>query len=90
MLSLLRMKNIPCRYVMGYMLGEGSTHAWVEVLRNGEWIGYDPTNRRMVDGEYITVAVGRDANDCPVNRGIFSGTAKQQSQSGVSVWHCYE
>ena len=30
MLSLLRMKGIPCRYIVGYMLGEGSTHAWVE------------------------------------------------------------
>lgn len=90
MLALLRMKGIPCRYVMGYMLGEGSTHAWVEVLREEKWIGMDPTNRRMVNDEYITVSAGRDANDCPVNRGIFSGMAKQQSQSGLSVWRIFE
>ncbi|MGN0779698.1 MAG: transglutaminase domain-containing protein [Aristaeellaceae bacterium] len=86
MLSLLRMKGIPCRYVMGYMLGEGSTHAWVEVLHGEKWLGLDPTNRRMVHDEYITIAVGRDANDCPVNRGVFSGGAGQQSQCGLSVW----
>jgi len=90
MLALLRMKEIPCRYVMGYMLGEGSTHAWVEVLHGEKWIGMDPTNRRMVNDEYITISAGRDANDCPVNRGIFSGTAKQQSQSALSVWRIYE
>lgn len=26
MLALLRLRGIPCRYVMGYMLGEGLTH----------------------------------------------------------------
>lgn len=90
MLSLLRMKGIPCRYVMGYMLGEGSTHAWVEVLHGEEWVGMDPTNRRIVNDEYITISVGRDANDCCVNRGVFSGSAEQQSQSGLSVWRIYD
>ena len=33
MLSLLRLRGVPCRYAVGYMLGEGSTHAWVEMLR---------------------------------------------------------
>jgi len=90
MLALLRLKGIPCRYVMGFMLGEGSTHAWVEVLRAGTWVGYDPTNHRLVNDEYIRVAAGRDANDCPVNRGVFSGTAQQTSQSCLSVWRIYE
>jgi transglutaminase-like putative cysteine protease len=87
MLSLLRMKGIPCRYIVGYMLGEGSTHAWVEVLQGETWIGLDPTNHRTVNDEYIVISAGRDANDCPVNRGVFSGAAEQQSQSSVSVWH---
>lgn len=86
MLSLLRMHRIPCRYAMGYMLGEGSTHAWVEVLQGENWVGFDPTNHREVNEEYIRIAVGRDANDCPVNRGVFSGMARQQSQSCLSVW----
>ena len=90
MLALLRHRGIPCRYVMGYMLGEGATHAWVEVLRDGKWLALDPTNRRAVNGEYIRVAVGRDADDCPLNRGVFSGSALQQSQSRVSVWRMNE
>ncbi|MDO4483008.1 MAG: transglutaminase domain-containing protein [Clostridia bacterium] len=86
MLSLLRMHGIPCRYVMGYMLGDGSTHAWVEYARDGRWLGLDPTNRRAVNDEYIRIAFGRDANDCPVNRGIFSGSAWQRSQCSAAVW----
>ena len=63
MLSLLRLRGVPCRYAVGYMLGEGSTHAWVELLHEGRWIGLDPTNHRAVGDEYIRVSVGRDAGD---------------------------
>ena len=86
MLSLLRLRGVPCRYAVGYMLGEGSTHAWVEMLREGRWIGLDPTNHRAVGDEYIRVSVGRDAGDCPVNRGVFYGGASQTSENAVRVW----
>ena len=86
MLALLRLRGVPCRYAVGYMLGEGSTHAWVEMLREGRWIGLDPTNHRAVDDAYIRVSVGRDAADCPVNRGVFFGGAYQRSESCVRVW----
>ena len=86
MLSLLRLHGVPCRYAVGYMLGEGSTHAWVELLRGDRWIGLDPTNHRAVGDEYIRVSVGRDAAYCPVNRGVFYGGASQASESTVRVW----
>ncbi|MGN1369209.1 MAG: transglutaminase domain-containing protein [Aristaeellaceae bacterium] len=86
MLSLLRLHGVPCRYAVGYMLGEGSTHAWVEMLHAGRWIGLDPTNHRAVDDAYIRVSVGRDAGDCPVNRGVFLGGASQRSENTVRVW----
>lgn len=86
MLSLLRLRGVPCRYAVGYMIGEGSTHAWVEMLRGGRWIGLDPTNHRAVGDEYIRVSVGRDAGDCPVNRGVFYGGVSQRSESTVRVW----
>lgn len=53
MLSLLRIEGIPCRYVVGIMQGEGASHAWTEVLCNGYWYGFDPTNNKLVDDEYI-------------------------------------
>ena len=33
MLALCRLLGIPARYVSGYLVGEGGTHAWVEVLQ---------------------------------------------------------
>lgn len=85
MISLLRMKGIPARYTVGMFVGEGETHAWVEVLCNGSWYGYDPTNNKKVDEEYIKISSGRDASDCSVNKGIFIGIANQQQEVNLSV-----
>ena len=32
MLALCRLCDLPARYVSGHLLGEGGTHAWVDVL----------------------------------------------------------
>lgn len=85
MLSVLRMENIPCRYVVGMMLGEGASHAWAEVLCNGYWYGFDPTNNKLVNDEYIRVSAGRDSSDCSVIRGNFYGLANQRQKEIVSV-----
>lgn len=88
--SLCRIVGIPSRYVCGTSKGEGSTHAWVEVFvadenyvsKNsmeiqGRWFGIDPTRNRFTNDDYIILAVGRDFNDCQVDRGIFRGNADQ-------------
>ena len=85
LLALLRMRRIPCRYVCGMMLGEGASHAWVEVCDGERWIGLDPTNHHPADDGYIRISVGRDAADCLINRGIVSGAGRQTSQISVSV-----
>lgn len=85
MLSLCRIERIPCRYVAGMMMGEGSSHAWVEVWEDHKWIGYDPTNRKMVDEDYIKISNGRDFSDCLVNQGIFTGNVTQDQEISVIV-----
>ena len=85
LLALLRMRRIPCRYVCGMMLGEGASHAWVEVCDGERWIGLDPTNHHPADDSYIRISVGRDAGGCLINRGIVIGAARQTSQISVSV-----
>lgn len=85
MLSLLRLKNIPARYCVGMLSGEGETHAWVEVLSNGRWYGFDPTNNLLVDKNYIKISSGRDATDCSVNKGIFKGCALQKQIASILV-----
>ncbi|MGN0536500.1 MAG: transglutaminase domain-containing protein [Acutalibacteraceae bacterium] len=77
MLTLCRLNNIPARYVVGILNGEGESHAWTEVLCNGQWYGFDPTNNLLVNHEYIKFSHGRDYKDCMICRGIFFGQANQ-------------
>ena len=77
-MALLRQMKIPCRYVNGLISGDGQTHAWVEVLIDDRWFGFDPTNDNVIDYGYIKLSHGRDASDCPVVRGIFTGNATQK------------
>lgn len=72
-ISLLHLAGIPARYVTGFIVGEGASHAWVEVLWNHKWYGLDPTNDMLVKEEHIKIGVGRDAKDCTINRGIMHG-----------------
>ncbi len=77
--------KIPARYVAGFMLGEGYTHAWVEIFSEGSWYGLDPTNNLMVDETYIKLAHGRNALDCSVLRGGFKGSVCQSQEIFVHV-----
>lgn len=85
MLAVLRSLGIPCRYVVGMLLGEGESHAWVEVLHQGAWYAFDPTNCRRVEDEHIKLSHGRDYLDCTINRGLFRGTANQITDISVIV-----
>lgn len=77
-LTLCRLKGLPARYCMGITAGTGVTHAWTEVHWNGKWLGIDPTRGCLADETYLRFAVGRDAQDCPVERGSFLGQATQK------------
>lgn len=80
-LGALREARIPARYVSGYLhpstdpvVGEevlGESHAWIEWW-DGEWVGFDPTNARPVGEQHVLVARGRDYEDVPPLRGIYS------------------
>lgn len=73
LLALLRLSHIPCVYVTGLMLGEGQSHAWVEVFCEGRWLALDPTHDRVVGEDYVKLSQGRDFNDCSIDRGVFHG-----------------
>lgn len=85
LISLLHMENIPARYVTGMIPGEGASHAWVEIAKDGFWYGIDPTNDIPVGDNYIKIGVGRDAADCLINRGIMHGGGNQEQIVKVSV-----
>lgn len=75
LIALLRAIGIPARYACGLSVGEGVTHAWVQAYLDGRWIGLDPTRNSLTTEQYVTFAVGRDAADCPLDRGIYTGMA---------------
>lgn len=85
-ITLLRFFGIPARYVCGFLIGEGASHAWVEVCIDGYWIGFDPTNNCLVQQEHIKLGHGRDASDCEINRGIMYGGGQQKQDVSVFVY----
>lgn len=82
---LCRLKGLPARYCMGITAGTGVTHAWTEIHRNGKWLGIDPTRGCLADESYLRFAVGRDAQDCPAERGSFLGQAEQKQHIFASM-----
>lgn len=80
MIAACRAVGLPARYVSGHLLGEGGSHAWVEVMRRrpgrrSGWVveAWDPTHDRPARQGYVTVAVGRDYADVAPLSGTFEG-----------------
>jgi len=95
MLALCRACELPARYVSGHLLGEGGTHAWLEVLLPDERAGaftahpFDPTHGTEPGLNYITIAVGRDYGDVAPTSGTFlapySGQLSTSKRAGVTA-----
>jgi transglutaminase-like putative cysteine protease len=80
MLALCHLVQLPARYVSGHLLGQGGTHAWVEVIvpraGHAEAVAFDPCNGRRTDSSYITIATGRDYTDVAPTSGSYLGTSR--------------
>ena len=90
LIALLRSQGLAARYVNGLVVGQGATHAWVEVHDGRRWRGIDPTNDRPVDDGYIKLAHGRDFADCPIESGVFRGDARQIQEVSAVVEEPFE
>jgi transglutaminase-like putative cysteine protease len=79
MLALCHLLGQPARYVSGHLLGQGGTHAWVEVIvpreRDAVAIGFDPCNGRRAGSGYVVVATGRDYRDVAPASGSYVGSS---------------
>ena len=78
MLAISRACGLPSRYVSGHLLGQGGTHAWVEVILpandgTGEGIAYpfDPTQATRAGLSYVSIAVGGDYADVAPTSGTY-------------------
>lgn len=97
MLSCLRSLKLPARYVSGYILnepppgvekliGSDASHAWIETwLPGAGWVGFDPTNGKIANIEFIIVAWGRDFMDVTPLRGVVLGGGEHTLEVRVTV-----
>src|SRR5476651_1912512 len=93
LMVMLRLINIPARYVSGYvcpnhngMRGEGATHAWAEAyLPDYGWLGIDPTNNVVANETHVRLAVGRNFSDCSPVKGTYKGHYAHKLDVAVSV-----
>ncbi len=77
MVAIARASGLAARYVSGHLIGEGGTHAWVEILapavdptRAVIW-AFDPTHGRRTNLDYVFIAAGRDFTDVTPTSGRF-------------------
>ncbi len=98
--AMCRALAIPARYVSGYLFTvdeatgaepEGhvvnvQTHAWFEAAIPGfGWLALDPTNQQEVGPRHVKIGHGRDYDDVPPLRGVFSGTATPRVEVSVEI-----
>jgi transglutaminase-like putative cysteine protease len=93
LIALARSRGIPARYASGYIfrgvagaLGADASHAWAEAyLPPFGWVGFDPTNDRLVDDGFVLVALGRDYGDVSPTRGLYRGAEAATLSVAVAV-----
>ena len=97
--ALCRSIGIPARYVSGYLFSsndrtgsiEGDfvrvqTHAWFEAAVPGQgWLPLDPTNRLAVGRQHVKIGHGRDYDDVPPLRGVYSGPGTPEVEASVEI-----
>lgn len=95
-IACLRAFRIPARYVSGYLrtipppgqprlIGADASHAWIAVWCGDRWVDLDPTNGRIADTDYVTLAWGRDYDDVSPVRGVLLGGADHALSVEVDV-----
>ena len=91
-IAFCRKQKIPARYVSGYLnqdanfTGNMHLHAWAEALIPGiGWVGFDPTNKLVVDHNYIKIAHGLDYGDCSPIKGVLNTVGSNITEHNVQV-----
>ena len=99
LIALCRHNAVPARYVSGYIfsgqpdsvLGAEASHAWCEAyLPPLGWIGYDPTNAKLVNDYFVKIAIGRDYRDVSPVRGVYKGLAQSTMSVNVAMDELYD
>ncbi len=92
LIACARVRDLPARYVSGYLFADAdgdaheAAHAWAEVWVEGlGWVGFDPANRCCPDDRYIRLGAGADAREAAPIRGIARGNGEESLDVTVAV-----
>ena len=92
LIAVARLRDLPARYVSGYLhtTSDGSAqeaaHAWAEVHVEGlGWVGFDAANRCCPDERYVRLASGLDAQDAAPIRGVALAQGAERLDVAVEV-----
>lgn len=92
LIAVARQRDLPARYVSGYLHADATgkaheaAHAWAEIHVDGlGWIGFDPANRCCPDERYVRLGSGLDASDAAPIRGIAAGQGAETMDVAVNV-----
>lgn len=90
MIACCKSLGIAARFASGYCYGsqlqQHELHAWVEVYLPGAgWRGFDPTEGKIIDDHYITLASSAQPELISPITGGFRGSAKSQLDANVNI-----
>lgn len=92
LISVARLRDLPARYVSGYLHADANgeaheaAHAWAEIhVDRLGWVGFDPANRCCPDERYVRLGSGLDASDAAPIRGIAAGQGAETLDVAVNV-----
>ncbi|WP_259014275.1 transglutaminase family protein [Emticicia fluvialis] len=90
MIACCKSLGIAARFASGYCYGsqlqQHELHAWVEVYLPGAgWRGFDPTEGKIIDDHYITLASSAQPELINPITGGFRGNAKSHLDANVNI-----
>ena len=92
LIACARLRDLPARYVSGYLQAneDGSAHeaahAWAEIWIEGlGWVGFDASNGCCPDDRYVRLGCGFDAREAAPIRGIARGQTVESLDVSVAV-----
>ena len=92
LVTLARIRNLPARYVSGYLhstidgQAHDAAHAWAEIHVQGlGWVGFDAANKCCPDERYVRLGSGLDASDAAPIRGVAMGSGAEELAVAVRV-----